>query len=213
MQFVSKVRVVRIFTPCFNRKGNRNVWIQNLWGRAFLSGDRELYLLRNKGIWNIGKWRKMYNRASWRINGKAICWGTRLSMQQGKAFPDAPLWCRRGLSPVVVFRRKRKVAGQSLPLQTQTKNTERPTRNEYACEPSGTLGWEFDSPCKKVSRRTWFSRELRARSSAALTVHRTVIHYRSPSSPPANKQKTRNALMDIPCFLAGAEGKRVKNSW
>ena len=30
--------------------------------------------------------------------------------------------------------------------------------------------------------RTRFSRELRARSSAALTVHRTVIHYRSPQN-------------------------------
>ena len=49
----------------------------------------------------------------------------------------------------------------------------------------------------------------RLRSSAALTVHWTVIHYRSPSSPPQivsqQKEKAHEKIVDF-IFLAGAGG-------
>ena len=54
-----------------------------------------------------------------------------------------------------------------------------------------------------------FGFATRLRSFAALTVHRTVIHYRSPSSPPQivsqQKEKAHEKIVDF-IFLAGAGG-------
>ena len=40
----------------------------------------------------------------------------------------------------------------------------------------------------------WFQLCYAPRSSAALTVHRTVLHYRSPSSPPTHAQNNKRAI-------------------
>ena len=56
-----------------------------------------------------------------------------------------------------------------------------------------------------------FGSRLRARSSAALTVYQTVIHYRSPSSPEKNKRF--DAITDHvkPFILNGADyGARTR---
>ena len=53
----------------------------------------------------------------------------------------------------------------------------------------------------------WFSRELRARSSAALTVHRTVIHYRAPSSPTILINKKGTTARVVPLLLVRTTGQ------
>ena len=67
-------------------------------------------------------------------------------------------------------------------------------------------GVPFGTPVSLVDLRgIEFSRELRARSGSALTVHRTVIHFRTRSIP-SNFIKTEGAPHGAPSVLVDLRG-------
>ena len=61
--------------------------------------------------------------------------------------------------------------------------------------------------CRRLRNGTWFSRLHAARSVAALTCHRHVIHFRAPSSPSdISHEKSKDDFLVILAFLVRVTG-------